>query len=354
MDAIHPARTLSFDDLITGLYAGRAAGAVARRYDASTRLALWVYTNKCVYDDLWDTFSRAARGLILDEDGRKVVATPFPKFFNAGERHGTIPDLPFEAFQKVDGSLIIIYHHGGTWRTATKGAFDSPQAQWAQHILDATDTAALDVGTTYLAEAVYPENRIVVRYDETGLVLLAAYAEDGREVAYAGLAAVGSAVGWRLARRRPFASIADMVAHSATLPRNDEGFVVRFEDGTRLKIKGAEYRRIHALISRCTPLAMWEAMVAGDDMSGIRRDLPEEFWADYDRITDLLAAEINEIRAKVEALASDTAHLSDKEVGLALKTMEPVAAPYLFPYRKGGFTPKLSTTIPQIGPTDRE
>jgi RNA ligase len=27
-----------------------------------------------------------ARGLIVDRDARRIVATPFPKFFNIGER----------------------------------------------------------------------------------------------------------------------------------------------------------------------------------------------------------------------------------------------------------------------------
>ncbi|MGL1080507.1 RNA ligase, partial [Vibrio parahaemolyticus] len=84
------------------------------------------------YDSAWDPVTTAARGLILDLEDRRIVATPFPKFFNAGERGEPIPDLPFIATEKLDGSLIIIFHHRGRWRTATKGAFASAQAQWAQ------------------------------------------------------------------------------------------------------------------------------------------------------------------------------------------------------------------------------
>ena len=88
----------------------------------------------------------AARGLILDHAARRIVATPFPKFFNAGERDGTIPDLPFETTEKLDGSLIIIFHHRGRWRTATTGAFDSDQAVWAQARLDALDGSGTALG----------------------------------------------------------------------------------------------------------------------------------------------------------------------------------------------------------------
>src|SRR5262249_61017019 len=105
------------------------------------------------------------------------------------------------------------------------------------------------------------------------------------------------------ARRHPFGSFSDLVEHARGLPRSEEGFVIRFSDGLRLKLKGDEYKRIHALISRCTPLAMWEAMQAGDDMQAIRRDLPEEFWGDFDAILAMLACCLDEVTARVTTAA---------------------------------------------------
>jgi len=93
---------------------------------------LLIYTPRCVYEDGWDEFTVMARALIVDEAAGQVVATPFPKFFNVGERRGEVPDLTFEAFEKLDGSLIIAFHHTGRWCAATKGTFDSEQAIWTQ------------------------------------------------------------------------------------------------------------------------------------------------------------------------------------------------------------------------------
>lgn len=335
-DPIHPARQMPFTALLAGLERARGLGFVHRRVDGAADLQLFIYTPRCVYDDGWDEFTVMARGLILDEAAGQVVATPFPKFFNVGEQRGDVPDLPFEAFEKLDGSLIIAFHHAGRWRAATKGALDSEQAVWAQARFDAADLSSLTPGTTYLFEAVYPENRIVVRYEEPALVMLAAYDGDGRELTYDEILATCRALGWRAARRHAFASIADMVSHAATLARDHEGFVIRFSNGLRLKLKGAEYRRIHALISRCTPLAMWEAMVAGSDMVAIRRDLPEEFWADFDDIVRSLTASIAATEAKVAEVAASVAHLSDKEVGLSLDALSADARPYLFAFRKSG------------------
>ncbi len=335
-DLIHPARRMPFNELMAGLERARGLGFVHRRNDKTSGLLLYIYTPRCVYEDGWDEFAVMARGLIVDPAACQVVAAPFPKFFNVGERHGEVPDLRFEAYEKLDGSLVIAFHHDGRWRTATKGAFDSEQAAWAQARLDVADLSALRPGTTYLFEAVYPENRIVVRYLDAALVMLAAYDADGRELSYDEVLVTCEALGWRAARRHVFASIADMVSHAAALPRDVEGFVIRFSNGVRLKLKGAEYRRIHALISRCTPLAMWEAMNAGDDMAAIRRDLPEEFWADFDDIVRLLKASIVAIEARVAEVAASIAHLSDKELGLALGSLPGDARPYLFAFRKSG------------------
>jgi RNA ligase len=183
------------------------------------------------------------------------------------------------------------------------------------------------------------------------MVMLAVYGEDGREWTYdavraACLALGGEAQGWRPARRHAFASLADMILHAASLPRDDEGFVIRFTDGTRLKLKGAEYRRIHALISRCTPLAIWEAMNAGDDLGAIRRDLPEEFWGDFDDIVRLLETSATAIQARVREAAASVAHLSDKDLGLRLAAQPKDIRPYLFGFRKtGAFSGKLRDTL---------
>jgi RNA ligase len=330
---LHPARRLDFDDLLTGLREAQS-NRLVHEHSGPDGLRLYVYTSRCVYETAWDVFTTMARGLILDPAARRVVATPFPKFFNAGEGGQTIPNLPFETFEKLDGSLIIIFHHSGRWLAATKGAFDSDQAKWAQARLDTADLSGLVPGTTYLAEATYPENRIVVRYDEPALVLLAAYAEDGAELPFDAIRETAGRSGWRVAERHAFASVAELLLHAAELPRTREGFVMRFTNGLRLKVKGSEYRRIHALISGVTPLTLWEASAAGDDLESIRRDLPEEFWDDFDRIVALLRDAAGGIVDRVAALARELESVSDKDLGLSLASVDPELRPYIFTYRK--------------------
>ena len=114
-------------------------------------------------------------------------------------------------FEKVDGSLGILHHFDGEWRASTKGAFDCAQARWIEKRLAGQDLSALIPGTTYLVEAVYPENRIVVRYDIAETVLLGAYRQDGSEMNVDDLCEVAAVLDWRVARRHAFDPFVDLV-----------------------------------------------------------------------------------------------------------------------------------------------
>lgn len=334
---VHPARTLAYDELLDGLTGVVAAGLVSERRNGD--YALYCYTQRATYERAWDRFTTLARGLILDRKRQVVAATPFEKFFNLGERAEPIPETPFDVLEKVDGSLIIIWHDGEDWRCCTKGSFDSAQARSARAWLRETGSdVLLTERDTYLAEWVAPDNRIVVPYDKPELVLLSVFTDEGWEWSYPLLEGVADRLGWRLAKRHDFASLTDLVTHAQRLPVTEEGFVVRFENGLRLKIKGDEYRRVHALISNCTPLAMWEAMLAGDNLENVRRELPEEFWGDFDAIVATLTGQVDEIVLAVKQQADAVASLTDKEVGLRLGQWEDPVRGLIFPYRKNGGT----------------
>jgi len=75
-------------------------------------LFIYNYTAKAQYDRVWNEITLQCRGLILDASGN-IIARPFPKFFNLGEMEDqVIPALPFDVFEKMDGSLGITYWQG--------------------------------------------------------------------------------------------------------------------------------------------------------------------------------------------------------------------------------------------------
>ena len=254
------------------LAAALEAGHVARKSHPELPLSIYTYTRTCQYERVWNRVTTRCRGLVADDATGEIVALPLPKFFNVGEHESgqpyapSLPDEPFEVYDKVDGSLAVVFHYAGRWRVASKGSFVSVQATWAQRLLDAKDTSGLVPGVTYLAEILYPENRIVVDYgDRRDVVLLAAFAKDGTEVALAEAAA-----GWRgigsVVTVRPAVPLAELLAmtegnrlpggHAAT-GTDAEGFVLRFASGVRAKAKFAEYVRLHKVLTGVTERDIW-------------------------------------------------------------------------------------------------
>lgn len=338
--ALHPSTAFSYDELVRGFAERIAAGHVrVTTAPDAPHLALYVYTNSCVIDGAWDEFTMLARGIVLDHEARKVRSLPFPKFFNHGERAAVLPDGEFCAYDKIDGSLGIVFFDGARWRVTTKGSFTSPQSQWAEKWLREHCNLhySLTRGDTYLAEIVYAENRIVVRYPFEGLVMLGAYASDGSEYERWQVEALAENLGARVAAKHDYPSFDALREAVAGFAADREGFVIHYPDtGYRVKVKGAEYLRIHRLISRVTPLAVWEVMAAGGNLDVIRRDIPEEFWSDFDAIRSSLEARLATVRDGVEECHVRLRDKSDKEVGLMLPTLAEPARAFIFARRKHG------------------
>ena len=75
-------------------------------------LKLLNYTHRAQFKKSWCGELMIARGLVVREDGM-IVARPLPKFFNAYELKGPRPKGPFEVYEKLDGSCIIMGFHEG-------------------------------------------------------------------------------------------------------------------------------------------------------------------------------------------------------------------------------------------------
>ncbi len=240
-------------------------------------LTIWNYTEKVQYESLWDEVTLATRGLVTDSSGR-VVARPFSKFFNLEEgKHQ--PTQEFEVFEKMDGSLGIVFVWEGQVVYATRGSFASDQAKWMASWGDRYNFSNILVeGYTYLFEIIYPENMIVVNYGgESRLVLLGVIKTDtGEETSWSDLSLVD---GWDLVKR--YDGVSDYTLLKGMVESNREGFVVRFSNGNRVKIKGEEYLRLHRIMTNLSTTAIWEVLSGGGDVLSTLTDIPDEF---YDKI----------------------------------------------------------------------
>lgn len=228
------------------------------------------YTPKTQFARHWTKETELSRGLCYDTREGTIIARPFAKFFNWGEREVIIPDEPFVAYEKVDGSLGISYLDAdGLPSVATRGSFTSYQAKRGTQILRTTYTHTLDkvlaLGpVTLCLEIVLPEYRIVVDYQgREDLVLLAAFnTETGEEIDLDNPVLAG--LGFPAARRYAPTTL-DEARALIEGPAFDgaEGVVVRFAGGLRLKLKREEYLRLHRIVTGITPRRIWEMLRDG-------------------------------------------------------------------------------------------
>lgn len=313
-------------------------GWITSRWHPYADLIIHNYTPKTQYEGHWDAITSICRGLITDSEGN-VLARPFPKFFNYEEHLQKenlpgIPSEPFEVFEKLDGSLGILYFANGEPRIATRGSFESEQAKTGtdllfNHLASATKMAndddfnsmasrMFDRTKTYLFEIIYPENRIVVDYaNSRELVLLSIIdIESGNEEPL-------PSQNWYSFRTRKEYEDRDIEKLLSMDEENMEGFVLRFASGFRCKIKFDTYKKLHHLLTETSSKVIWEYLKDGKDVEDILadHDVPDEFMDWIRSIRNEILHDRFEIEQEALEFYEKIKHLKDdrKEFALATK-----------------------------------
>lgn len=230
-----------------------------------------------------DPLSQECRGLILAlSDGRpvfgeslpdgklnrdniipgltQVVAYPMKRFFNHGQGSAANinwHDSGISILEKMDGTLTILYFDkvSSEWHVATRSV---PEANliidngyytfrtlFEKALKDTTGlsfvdfTSQLDKSITYCFELTTPLNRIVVKYDNYKITLLAARSLDSlHELDIQTL----SVCGVPCVHAYPLATIDQILEWvSSQNPLEHEGVVVRDSKYNRIKVKNASY-----------------------------------------------------------------------------------------------------------------
>jgi RNA ligase len=279
---------------------------INRRSHPRLPLAILNYGQKAQFEQLWDSVVCRCRGLIYHYETGDIVAVPFAKFFNydTGWREETFPEnLPTdepEITRKLDGSLGILWRFQGHHGIATRGSFESEQAKWATAWFDKnTHPSKFPAGWTPLFEVIYPENRVVVRYDYEGLTIIGCVNnETGEEMTHDGLVEMGLSAGV------PVVDKINETIEDLTLrdDENEEGFVACWhkDEGPplRVKIKFATYFRLHRLLTGTSPKRVWESLRDGQDLKAIMDDTPSHFNAWVQGWESKLTANFKEIEAE--------------------------------------------------------
>ena len=259
---------------------------------------IWIlnYSPKVQSKKFWDDYTIAARGLVVDKDGN-ILARPFKKFKNIEEHDPSEIDLTqeFEIFEKLDGSLIILFYYKPKreWIVASRGSFISEQVIEAKKMLRPySKLSQLDKKNTYLFEIIYPENRIVVDYGEQRDLILLAVIETktGIEMFYDDMVIHYSKY-FSVVNKIKIKKINNLFDLKKLEEENKEGFVVRFLNGFRVKVKFDEYIRLHAILTNVSNLTVWEHLKNNYDFDSLLDRVPDEFY-------NWLQKTINELQLK--------------------------------------------------------
>ena len=284
-------------------------------------LYIYNYSKKCQFEHAWNEVTETCRGLIVDEN-LNIIARPFKKFYNYEEllqMNVQIPDEEFEVYEKLDGSLGILYFWEDKAYIATRGSFTSSIALHATNILNAKyDISLLDRSKTYLFEIIYPEDLHIVTYKDVDDIFLLAVIdnETGIDCDFSKWKGVFKCT-------TKYDGFSDYTKiREAFSGENREGFVIKFKNGFRMKLKFAEYWELHFLKSGFTEKQILQYLI-DDDKESMQKDLnmfDEEHQIYYNNIINKFKETYNSIlnKARAQYKEFDT----DKEAALYFKTCD--------------------------------
>ena len=226
----------------------------------------------------------------------------------------------------MDGSLIKVTNDLEYGLVITsKGSFQSDQAKMAKQLLDDKyKSFNFTPGLTYHFELISPQNKIVINYTDTELVLLCLIDnETGLEIE-----PVDSLF------RRPTKYSSRVLDDINAINRNGlhEGVVVNY-GVYRLKYKTDEYIRLHRAVTNYTAKRVWEDLSSGRETD--RLNMPEEFINWLNRTENSLKEKYNELSADVSMAILYCKDMTNKEVATCPNPFIRKHKSYVLAYRSG-------------------
>lgn len=191
---------------------------------------------------LHNALRRECRGSKFDSVTGKIIARPYHKFFNVGERDETLlPKIDLtqahNIIEKLDGSMIHPMMVNGVIRWCTKMGITDTSMQAEEFVAkntvyQAVAAACIQGGYTPIFEWCSNKNRIVLDYPEDQLVLTAVrHMVEGDYYPYSTLEIMATT--WKI----PVVGPVNKAINEIAALENTEGIVIRFDNGHMLKMK---------------------------------------------------------------------------------------------------------------------
>jgi hypothetical protein len=266
---------------------------------------------------------RACRGAVVERvnnDGDhspyfRLVAYAFDRFFNLGEPEADEIDWSSaHVYEKYDGSLIKLFWNGVQWVVSTSGSVggagnvgDSGKSFeelfWDTFRYMRYNIFDLNTDYCYVFELCAPENRVVVKYDDPMLRLLAVRdrLDDFNELNLKWFNRY-----WSVAENFLLIGSDAVLAAANARGSDHEGFIVCDDSGNRVKVKSDVYVQLHRVHGNGNP--DFSELYLNDDLDEFLLHFPE-----YSEKFDALLQTLGFIAVSVNFFVSASAHLSQRE-----------------------------------------
>ena len=321
------------------------------------------------------------RGLILRKNSWDVLASSFRRFYNLDEgvppqwmtpshMYQRIPSMvgadnsfnlfdlsKASYFEKLDGSLIAMYHDGEKWNVATrKRAFAEGSGNWGRSFADIFKEAASKTHLyhfvhnepiapyyTYVFELTSPETRVVTPYADIRITLIGARrkTDEMRELSSNELDTVAKIM--ELGRPKIFtaSSYEELFSLVNSFPTLDEGVVGLIErpNGShfRIKFKNPRYLAVAHMRSNgnISPKSVLELVMKNEQAEYL------QYFDSDKKYFSFVEEKLNEAKERISKVYEQYKDLVEQKafaLAIMAATKQSFENGILFSLRKGGKT----------------
>ena len=263
------------------------------------------------------------RGIVFIDE--KIVALPFPKFFNLGEVKYT-KDLDMTkikfANEKIDGSLISVFKLNGKFYCKSMKSIESDVSKESQKYFDNSLNIRLHAfdkisrGLSPMYEYVSSTCKIVIDYGKSKMFYLGSRDMKTGEIHYPNESDA-------LVVDAPCQFFDSEEINKYLKTSNVEGVVVTLEDGQMVKLKTEEYCKLHRIVSNFSDKNIIESIIdkTYDDLIGQLQQnnlneykekafiINENFWNRYRDIEEYVTERFDELNLKYSTRKEIAMHM---------------------------------------------
>ena len=302
---------------------------------------------------------RECRGLIFDTATGKLLSRPYHKFFNVGEREETKEEiinwaLPHVILEKLDGSMIRPIPTPEGFRLGTKAGITDVAMNAEYFVADKSEYAkfiksSFACGLTPIFEWCSRKNRIVVDYPEDQLILTAVRdMRSGNYIPYSQMVKTGKNYDIPVVKAisGDETDIENIVDHIRKWD-DDEGVVIRFDNGHMVKIKADDYVLRHRSKEQINSEKNIIQVILNDSVDDMiplltpedaqrLKDFQQKFWCAVDEVS----SDLTKIFKGGDMMYPDKKEFAVEFVN---KMLLPIHRPFMFGMKQGKECKQLLT-----------